>query len=92
MTSRLLQSRDSRLKLDDPDLLQKLVKDPPNGSKLSTKAQGIAQIHSRAALITMETTATTTASSMARASPPGTPSKSSQFKSTVWGEAAQVTA
>ena len=52
-------------------------------SKLSTSSRVFAQIHSGAALITMETTATTTASSMARASPPGTPSKSPQFKFTV---------
>ena len=57
-----------------------IASDGERWSKLSTKGQAFAQIHSGAALITMETTATTTASSLARASPPSTPSKSSQFK------------
>ena len=67
------------------EVMVKVVKDDQNGLKLSTNVQVFAQIHSGAALITSETTATTTASSMARASPPGTPSKSSQFKSTALG-------
>ena len=80
--------RNSRLKFEGQNLLLKMVKDVEIVHKWSTNGQVFAQIHTGAALITMETTATTTASSMARASPPEAPSKSPQFKFTVLGQEA----